>query len=153
MFQALSVTPARSAIPLAATGIICLGLLPVLGGPDRPLHWAMTAGMVGFGMLLLVRRRLQRREGPLAQVEAPVVRSAARAFFITVGVIALLITGLLVVRLNPHSPTTVLSLALPALGLGWLSLIGLRVLRHRPPLPSAETPAKGVRLDRAIQAE
>jgi hypothetical protein len=113
----------------------------------------MTAGMVGFGILLLVRRRLQRRERPLAEVEAPAARSAARAFFITVGVIALLITGLLAVRLDPHSPTTVLSLALPALALAWLSLIGLRMLRHRSPLPSAETPAKGVRLDRAIQAE
>lgn len=153
MFQPLPVTPARSAIPLAAAGIVCLGLVPVLGGPDRPLHWAMTAGMTGFGLLLLVRRRLQRREAPLAAVAAPVVRSAARAFFITVGVIALLVTLLLALRLDPRSPTTALSLALPALGLVWLGLIGLRVLRHRPPLPQAEAPAKGVRLDRVIQAE
>jgi hypothetical protein len=109
--------------------------------------------MIGFGLLLLVRRRLQRREGPLAPVEAPVARSAARAFFITLGVIALLLTVLLAVRLDPRSPTTALSLALPALGLAWLGLIGLRVLRHRRPLPQAEAPAKGVRLDRAIQAE
>ncbi|HVY27107.1 MAG TPA: hypothetical protein VHB79_11175 [Polyangiaceae bacterium] len=145
--------PARSAVPVAAAGIICLGLVPTLGGPDLPLHWAMTAGMTGFGLLLLVRRRLQRREAPLALVEPSAVRQAARAFFITVGVIGALIAGLLAVRMNPHSPTTALSLALPALGLGWLGLIGLRVLRHRPAPAPAEASTKGVRLDRAIQAE
>ena len=154
MFQPLHVTePARSAVPLAAAGIICLGLGPTLGGPDRPLHWAMTAGITGFGLLLLVRHRLRRREAPLAPVEPSAVRQAARVFFITVGLIGVIIAGLLAVRLNPHSPTAVLSLTLPALGLGWLGLIGLRVLRHRPAAAVAEAPAKGVRLDRAIQAE
>jgi hypothetical protein len=113
----------------------------------------MTAGMAGFGLLLLARHRLQRREAPLAPVEPSAVRQAARAFFITVGVIGAIIAVLLVVRMDPHSPTAALSLALPGLGLGWLGLIGLRVLRHRPSAAVAETPAKGVRLDRAIQAE
>lgn len=90
----------------------------------------MTGGMVGFGALLLVRHRLQRREGPLREVPPAVARQAGRALLITVAVIALLLLGFLVVRWSPHSPTALLSLALPALGLAWLVLIGLRVLRH-----------------------
>jgi hypothetical protein len=142
IFQPLpSREPSRSAAPLAAVAIQCLGLVPTLGGPDRPLHWAMTAGMVGFGALLLVRHRLQRREGPLPDVPAPVAREAGRAFFITLAVIALLLTGFFVVRWNPHGSTALLSLALPAAGLAWLTAIGLRVRRHGAEAPAAEAAA------------
>lgn len=97
----------------------------------------MTAGMVGFGALLLVRHRLQRREGPLRDVPGPVARQAGRAFFITLTVITLLLTGFFVVRWSPHGSTALLSLALPVAGLAWLTAIGLRVRRH-----SAEAPTE-----------
>ena len=32
-------------MPLAAAGIICLALVPTLGGPDHPLHWAVTGSL------------------------------------------------------------------------------------------------------------
>jgi hypothetical protein len=101
----------------------------------------MTAGMVGFGTLLLVRHRLQRREGPLRDVPAAVARQAVRAFFITLGVIALLLSGFFVLRWNPHAPLALLSLALPVTGLAWLTVIGLRVMRHAAAVAESEAPA------------
>lgn len=117
-------------MPLAAVGIICLGLVPTLGGPDRPLHWAMSAGMVGFGVLLRVRHRLERREGPLREVPASVARRAGRSMLATVGVIATLVGGVLLARWTPHSPAAPLSLAMPLVTLAWLAAIGWRVVRH-----------------------
>lgn len=122
--------PARSAVPLASVGIILLGLVPTLGGPDRPLHWLMTAGMVGFGVLLRLRHRLHRGEPPLRDVPPEVARKAGRAMLITVGVIALLVATLMAARwsLTPH--VSALSIAMPLVALGWLTSIGLRVLRQ-----------------------
>lgn len=133
--------PLRSAVPLASVGVILLGLVPVVGGPDNPLHWAMTAGMVGFGALLRARHSLRRAEGPLAQVPVPVARQVGRAYFITLGVIAVLATGIMATRWGLHFRVSPLSVSLPVVGLLWLGLIGLRVRRHGLPAPQVELPA------------
>lgn len=116
-------------MPLASVGIICLGLVPTLGGPDLPLHWAMTAGITGFGALLLVRYRLQRREAALASVSQAAARRAGHALLWVSGVIALLVLVFTIKQLANGGPIAVLSLAMPVLGLGWLASLGLKALR------------------------
>src|SRR5438552_3886137 len=84
--------PVTVARPLvAAAGIICLGLVPTLGGPEQPLHWAVTAGMAGFGVLLWARRRLRGAEAPLPQISKQAARTAGRIVLAVVGVIAVLV--------------------------------------------------------------
>jgi hypothetical protein len=132
--------PFRSAAPLAAVGIACLGLLPTLGGPDRPLHWAMTAGMVGFGALLWARRRLTRREGALAGVPAHAARHAGRTVLLISAVSGSLVLIIILAQVRRGGSVGVLSLALPALGLTWLVSLGLKALRHRDPIADAPAP-------------
>lgn len=127
--------PFRSAVPLAAAGIICLGLVPTLGGPDQPLHWAITAGMVGFGVLLWTRRRLRGPEGPLQPVAPDAARQAGRAVLIICGVVSLLAALIVGARLHAGEPIELLSVALPVLGLAWLATLGVQARRHRDPAP------------------
>jgi hypothetical protein len=125
--------PSRSAVPLAAAGIICLGLVPTLGGPDRPLHWAMTTGMVGFGALLWARRRLRGAEGPLQPVTRGAAQRAARALLVIGSILTALVGVIVGFRLHSGAPVGVLSVALPALGLAWLFVLAVQTLRHREP--------------------
>lgn len=119
----------RSAVPLAAVGIICLGLVPTLGGPDLPLHWAMTVGITGFGVLLAFRHGLQRREGPLAPVAPAAARFAGRSTLVVAVICTLLMIGIVARQLLLGGPIAPLSIAMPVLGLAWLYSVGLRALR------------------------
>jgi hypothetical protein len=123
--------PSRSAVPLASAGIICLGLVPILGGPERPLHWAVTAGMAGFGGLLWARRRLRGPEASLPSISKQAARAAGRALFAVVGVIAVLVGVIVGFRVQSGQAMSALSLALPGLGLAWLVTLGLQMLAHR----------------------
>jgi hypothetical protein len=116
-------------VPLAAVGIGCLGLVPTLGGPDRPLHWAMTAGMVGFGALLWTRHRLGKREGALRPVRRTDALRAARTVVIICGVIGLLMAGIVASRWHSGGSIAWLSVAMPLATLAWISTIGLRAQR------------------------
>ena len=127
-------------MPLAATGIMCLGLVPLLGGPERPLHWAVTAGMVGFGALLWARRRLRGAEGPLPAISKPAAQAAGRSVLMVAGVITLLVGVVVGFRLHSGGELRALSLALPAAALVWLVVLGLQMLGHRgPPTEAAGT--------------
>lgn len=133
--------PFRSAVPLAAAGIICLGLVPTLGGPEQPLHWAVTAGMVGFGILLWARRWLRGAEGPLPPISKPAARAAGRILLAIVGVIAGLVGVIVGFRVHAGQGMSALSLALPGLGLAWLVTLSMQMLLHRAP------PAEGAASD------
>jgi hypothetical protein len=124
----------RSAAPLASAGIICLGLVPTLGGPDLPLHWAMTLGITGFGVLLAVRHRLRRAERPLALVPRPAAEHAGRSVLIIAAICTALVLGIIGRQLLLKGPVGPLSVAMPLAALGWLYWVGLRALRW-----SAET--------------
>jgi hypothetical protein len=132
--------PFRSAVPLAAAGIICLGLVPTLGGPEQPLHWAVTAGMAGFGVLLWARRRLRGAEGPLPPISKPAARAAGRILLGVVGVIAVLVGVIVGFRVRSGEPMSALSLTLPALGLAWLVTLSVQMLAHREPPAEGAAP-------------
>jgi hypothetical protein len=121
---------------------MCLGLVPTLGGPERPLHWAMTAGMIGFGALLWTRRRLRGSEPPLQPVPRRSAVLAGRAVLAVTGVVAGLVALIAGTRLAHGGSLGALSLAMPGLGLAWLTLLGVQSLRHREPAaepaPAAE---------------
>ena len=123
--------PFRSAVPLASVGIICLGLVPTLGGPDRPLHWAMTIGVTGFGLLLAVRHRLRQREAPLAPITEPEPRQAGRALLRVSAIITLLVVAIVARQLAGGGPIGAFSIALPVLGLTWLISLGVQAWRLR----------------------
>jgi threonine/homoserine/homoserine lactone efflux protein len=133
-------------VPLAAAGIVCLGLVPTLGGPDQPQHWAVTAGMVGFGVLLWVRRRLRGPEGALQRVPQKAAREAAKALTIICGVVAALVGVIFGARLHSGGSISALSLALPAAGLCWLAVLAFQVWRYRE--PANDAPATGDRPSR-----
>jgi hypothetical protein len=133
--------PPRSAVPLAASGIVCLGLVPTLGGPESSLHWATTAGMVAFGALLLTRHRLRAPEGPLERVAEPEARRTGRAVLVVCGIIAALMGVIVVARLRSGGSIGLLSTAMPLVGLGWLLHLGIKTRRHREvalPVDSAQ---------------
>lgn len=117
-------------MPLAAAGIACLGLAPTLGGPDRPLHWAMTAGMVGFGALLFVRHRLAKREGALRHVAAAEAAQAAHALLVITAISALLVLGIVGLQWRRGGDIGLLSLAMPLVGLLWLGSLAMLSRRH-----------------------
>lgn len=123
--------PFRSAVPLAATGIVCLGLVPILGGPDRPLHWAMTVGILGFGSLLWARRRLRGPEGPLLRVPPLSAKQAGRTVLLVGAVIAALVGLIVGLRVHSGGSLGALSLLLPGAGLVWVAVLAVQVLRHR----------------------
>lgn len=127
-------------MPLAAAGIICLGLVPTLGGPDQPLHWAVTAGMVGFGVLLWARRRLRGPEGELERVPQPAARQAARALSIIWAIVAVLVGVIIGARLSSGGSISALSLALPLAGLAWLAVLAFQVWRYRERAGEAQSP-------------
>jgi hypothetical protein len=124
---------------MASVGIACLGLVPTIGGPDQPLHWAMTAGMVGFGALLLVRHRLRGPEPALVTIEAAPARKAGRRVLIITGVLTLLVLAIVAARVMSGGSIAPLSLLMPAAGLLWLASLGLKALRHA--VTAAEAPA------------
>jgi hypothetical protein len=125
--------PFRSAVPLASAGIICLGLVPTLGGPEQPLHWAVTAGMAGFGGLLWARRRLRGPEQALPPISKQAAQAAGRVLLAIVAVIAVLVGVIVGFRVHNGQPISALSLALPGLGLAWLVTLGVQMLAHREP--------------------
>ncbi len=132
--------PHRSAVPLAAAGIVCLGLVPMLGGPARPLHWAATAGMVGFGVLLWARRRLRGPEGAAQRVAPEAPHRAGRSLFIVCGVVGALVALIIGARFRSGEPLGLLSITLPLLGLTWLATLAFQVWHHRDrPAESAPT--------------
>lgn len=119
-------------MPLAAVGIACLGLTPTFGGPDRPLHWAMTACMVGFGALLFTRHRLTSREGALEAVPAHSPRQASRALLTITALSATIVSGIVASHLHAGKPVAALSVLMPLAGLSWLGWLGLKIRQHRP---------------------
>lgn len=131
--------PPRSAVPLASAGIICLGLVPIIGGPDRPLHWAMTGGLTGFGLLLLLRYLLQRREAALLPVTSAAAQRAGNAVLWVSGIIALMVLFFTVQQLLAGGPVAPLSVGMPVLGLLWLASLGLKARRW--PADSTEPPS------------
>jgi hypothetical protein len=133
VLRGLSAPPlSRSATPVASVGIMCLGLVPTLGGPDEPLHWATTAGMVGFGALLLFRHRLRGAEPALARVDGPVARHAGRALLLITAIIAALVGVIVAFQLARRGTIAPLSIVMPSVGLLWLAALGLKSLRYRP---------------------
>ncbi|MES1187062.1 MAG: hypothetical protein ABUL60_24820 [Myxococcales bacterium] len=133
-------------MPLAAVGIICLGLVPTLGGPDRPLHWAMTAGMVGFGGLLWARRRLHRSEGALQRVPQHLALRAGRALLTITGIVAALVGVIVALRWHSGGAISALSVGLPVIGLAWVALLGFQALNYRE--QATEAPTAGERPSR-----
>lgn len=96
----------------------------------------MTAGMVGFGALLLLRHRLRGPEPTLAAVERSQARHSGRALLIITGVLALLVLCIVAARVVARGAIAPLSLLMPAVGLLWLASLGIKALRH--PSPSSE---------------
>jgi len=132
---------------LASVGIIGLGLLPTLGSPDRPLHWAMTAGMIGFGALLAVRHRLRRFEAQLAPVPQSTAQRAGRTVLWVTGVIGAMVVVIVLQRLTSGGPIALLSIAMPIAGLAWLASLGLKA-RRWPADPSDASTASNDRPSR-----
>src|SRR5688572_4776336 len=123
----------RSAAPLASVGIMGLGLVPTLGGPDSPLHWAMTAGMTGFGLLLALRHRLRRDQPPLALPTEAEARQAGGALLWVSGVIAAMVVAIVLNQLISGGPTSAFSVGLPLVGLWWVASLGFKARRFRSP--------------------
>jgi hypothetical protein len=148
--------PFRSAVPLAAAGIACLGIVPTLGGPESPLHWAMTAGMVGFGILLWARHRLSKRASELQPVSAAQALIAGRAVLIVTAIIAALVAVIVLAQWRHGGALGLQSLAMPAAGLIWLAALGLKSLAFArgaagPPVTS-ERPSRRPSLEGVAQA-
>jgi len=129
--------PFRSAVPLAAAGIACLGVIPTFGGPERPLHWAMTAGMLGFGALLWTRHRLLDRDSGFADAPIGKARLAGRSILLITAISSLIVTLIVGSYLLSGKPLAGLSVAMPLAGLSWLAAIGWKLRRL------AETTAEG----------
>jgi|SRR5687767_7372236 hypothetical protein len=108
-----------------------LGLVPTLGGPDSPLHWAMTAGMTGFGLLLAVRHRLRRDQPPLAPLTEADARHAGGAVLWVSGIIGAMVLVIVLHQLISGGPTSAFSVGLPLVGLWWVASLGLKARRFR----------------------
>jgi len=121
-------------VPLAAAGIACLGFIPTFGGPDRPLHWAMTAGMVGFGALLWTRHRLLQRRDPSLTFLVRQPQQAARRVLTISALCTVLVCVIVGAHWHAGKPIGLLSVAMPLVGMSWLTAIGLRIgkLREAP---------------------
>lgn len=131
MFEAVALkSPVRSALPLASAGILGLGLLPALGGSDRPLHWFVAAAAVGLGIFLQLWHRVRSPEAPLAPVSPEHATHAGRTLLIITAVSGVLAAGILLTRWHYHGPSAALSVGMPLAALAWLTSIGLRVLRQ-----------------------
>ncbi|HEY6077732.1 MAG TPA: hypothetical protein VIW29_02965, partial [Polyangiaceae bacterium] len=121
--------PNRSALPMAAAAVTCIGLLPILGSPAAPLHWFMTAGITGLGILIGVRHRLQRPERPLAPLDANEARSVGRHLLIIGAAIAVIATVIIGLGVHAGGKPIALSLVLPALSVAWVFWLGFKLLR------------------------
>ena len=99
----------------------------------------MTAGMVGFGVLMLVRHRLRGAEPPLADVTSTQTRSAGRTVLLLSGILTLLVLGIVAARLAQGGGIAPLSWLMPAAGLLWLTSLGVKVLRHPAVAPESAT--------------
>jgi threonine/homoserine/homoserine lactone efflux protein len=107
----------------------------------------MTAGMVGFGALLLVRHRLRGKEPELARVEGARAKQAGRAIVTIAAILTLMVLGIVVAHLSSGRAIALLSLLMPAVGLAWLGWIGWRSFRHQgaasdAQLPDADRPSR-----------
>ncbi len=133
----------RSAWPLAAAGITCIGLIPALGGPDAPLHWFMTAGITGLGLLLGLRHRLYQREAALTSPTAAEARRTGRHLLLIAAICTVLASGIMAMWLVGGGKPLAVSLVLPAIGLAWVTWLGFKVLRlsEQPITPVAEEAA------------
>jgi hypothetical protein len=114
---------------------MCLGLVPMLGDPARPLHWAVTAGMVAFGGLLGARHRLGRTTSQLGRVDETSARSAGRVTLVVCALIAAAVAVIFGARLRSGGSIGLLSLGMPFIALVWVSSLGLKAWRHREPAP------------------
>jgi hypothetical protein len=126
---------------------MCLGLVPLFGGPAEPLHWVMTAGMVGMGALLLARHRLRPAEAPLPAVSQEHARAAGRTVLWIAGTTGALVAGIVVLRIVAGHPVAPLSWLVPVLGLLWLVSLAVQMLRRRGPAEEVSGPA-GERMSR-----
>jgi len=131
--------PSRSAVPLASAGIVCLGLVPLLGAREQPLHWATSGAMVCFGVLLYLRHRVRRCQQPLARVSSEAAREAGRSVLVTAAVIFAMVLIIALQRALAGNPTHPLSLLLPLFTLVWLGWLGSLALR-KARQPSAFAP-------------
>ena len=111
--------------------------MPTLGGPEQPLHWAVTAGMAGFGVLLWARRRLRGAEEPLPPLSKQAARAAGRIMLGLVAVLAVLVAVIVGFRLHSGQSMSALSLIMPGLGLAWLLILAVQMLALRAPLADA----------------
>lgn len=109
--------------------ISCLGLIPALGGPDEPLHWFMTAGITGLGALLWLRHRLYQHEAPLSSVSAVEARRVGRHLLIIAAICTMLAVGIMAMWLLGGGKPLAVSLVLPAIGLAWVTWLGMKALR------------------------
>ncbi len=120
--------------------------MPTLGGPAQPLHWAVTAGMVGFGVLLWARRRLRGPEAALQRVAPEAALHAGRVLFIVCGAVGVLVALIIGARLHSGEPLSALSITLPLLGLAWLATLGIQAWYHREPraesAPTGDRPSR-----------
>jgi hypothetical protein len=136
-------------VPLAAVGIACLGLVPALGGPDRPLHWAMTIGMVGFGVLLWARHRLVKvkRERALPPIATADAQHAGFALLLITAISGLLVLGIVFLQWQRGGPIGWLSLAMPFVGLLWLASLALQARRYKSADVAERPSLRGPKLD------
>jgi hypothetical protein len=93
----------------------------------------MTGGMLLFGVLLFARQRFSRQQAPLTRVDEPAARAAGRAVLLVSAVIGAIVVVIVGARLRSGGSIAALSLAMPAVGLGWLASLGLKAARHREP--------------------
>jgi hypothetical protein len=133
--------PHRSAAPLAAVGIACLGLVPVLGGPDHLLHWAVTGLVLVFSAWLWTRRRRDQPPAGLGRVEAPAARLAGRVTLGVCAVVAAIVAVIFGARLHSGGNVALLSWSLPAASLAWVTSLGLKAWQHREPEVAPAAPS------------
>jgi hypothetical protein len=107
----------------------------MLGDPQRPLHWAMTGGLFGFGVLLWTRHRLGQGESQLQRVDEPAARSAGRTTLVVCAIIAALVGVIVGAQLRSGGSIGLMSLGMPLVSLAWLASLGLKAWRHREPAP------------------
>jgi hypothetical protein len=88
----------------------------------------MTAGMTGFGVLLWVRARASR-EAAAEELEAEAGARTGRIVLVIAGVLAVLVTLILAFRWRSGGSISLLSAAMPLIGLGWVAVIAARCSR------------------------
>lgn len=106
----------------------------------------MTVGMASFGGLLWVRHRLSRREGPLGDVSTTAARAAGRTVLLVAAISTVLVAVIIGAGVRAHVRISALSLAMPVVGLSWLTALGFKALRYRAPeakgSPAGDRPSR-----------